>query len=184
VNVPNQLTCARIALTAVFLALMSRPGPGFKAAALVAFLLASATDYWDGRIARRSGQITQFGRLMDPIADKLLTLSAFFSFVFLGLIPLWTAGVVAARDAWVTGTRFTSRRGQAQEARKGGKGKTFFQFVYVSVGLVIVTLRETGAWRAGWEPAAAAFFLYGMLAVVAFTIWSGVSYLRASKGAA
>lgn len=176
-NVPNQLTCVRIALSALFPFILLRPGLPWKGAALVIFLAASATDYWDGRLARRHGQITPFGQLMDPIADKLLALGAFFAFAFAGFIPLWTAAVVALRDVIVTGIRFVLPPGKAQEAKKSGKRKTFFQFAYITGALTLLIALESSAWRSDWDAVVDTFFLYGMLAVVAMTVWSGVSYL-------
>ena len=80
-NLPNKLTVSRFALTGVFLAVMFARFPGHESVALALFSLAGITDFLDGRIARQRGLITNFGILMDPLADKILTCSAFIAFV-------------------------------------------------------------------------------------------------------
>ena len=88
-NVPNQLTVARFGLTVVFLAILFSEIAFYQSWALVIFMVASLTDYLDGKIARRDNLITDFGKLMDPLADKILTGAAFIAFVGLDRMPAW-----------------------------------------------------------------------------------------------
>ncbi len=182
-NVPNVLTCVRIVLAGVFLVLFLEADATLKFVALAVFLTASATDYLDGKIARSTGQITPFGQLMDPIADKLLTLSAFGSFVALGFLPLWTVLVVAGRDVLLTITRLFMKSGDKQAAHSSGKKKTAFQLFYIVAAVTIIAVRETASWKPAWESPARQFIHYGMLLVVAYTVWSGVQYLAAVRRA-
>ena len=97
-NLPNQLTILRIILTAFFVFLSFIPGLAFKALALIVFAAAALTDWLDGKIAKSRNLITNFGKIMDPIADKILVLGAFLSFIQLQLIPAWTVVVIIGRS--------------------------------------------------------------------------------------
>ncbi|MGH7197898.1 MAG: CDP-diacylglycerol--glycerol-3-phosphate 3-phosphatidyltransferase [Candidatus Omnitrophota bacterium] len=177
-NLPNRLTCTRILLTVLFMFLLFAPGVAPKALALGTFLLASFTDYWDGRIARRQGQITAFGKLMDPVADKILTLSAFLAFVQLNVIPAWMVVIIIARDLLITGIRFfLPARGDSQSARSSGKHKTALQFASIVGVLIFLTVKETDLWKPEWTPAAQEFIYYSMFLIVGVTLASGVWYL-------
>lgn len=180
-NIPNQLTCIRIALTVLFVWFFLSGGALFQWLALLTFIAASATDYWDGRIARRSGQITPFGKLMDPIADKLLTFSAFAIFAYLKLIPLWMVLAVVARDLIVTIWRLAlPAEGDARAARASGKRKTAIQFMFVVMVLIHVPLAEAGLWPDAWMPATRRAIEWSMLAITILTLWSGVQVLGKS----
>jgi CDP-diacylglycerol--glycerol-3-phosphate 3-phosphatidyltransferase len=182
-NTPNVLTCSRLVLTAIFLYFLSLHGFAARASALSTFLLATLTDYWDGRLARERGEVTRFGKLMDPIADKALTLAAFGAFAWLELIPVWMVALIVARDLGITAFRLqmADASGHAQEARWSGKAKTSFQFLAIVSVLGYLVVRETPAWHAAWDaPACRAIFL-GMLAVTAFTLWTGLHYFRKSR---
>lgn len=97
-NVPNRLTVSRFALTAIFLAVVFSKTPFGETISLAIFIVASLTDYFDGKIARRDKLITNFGILMDPLADKILTCSAFIAFVGLGWVSAWMVVVIVARE--------------------------------------------------------------------------------------
>src|SRR6204780_5283815 len=104
-NVPNQLTVSRFVLTAAFLAVVFSGFPFHETIALLLFSTASLTDYFDGKIARRDKLITNFGILMDPLADKILACSAFIAFVGLGWMPAWMVVIIVARELAITGLR-------------------------------------------------------------------------------
>ncbi len=181
-NLPNRLTCYRILLAVVFMFLLFSPGLLMKSFAIGAFLLASLTDYWDGRIARQTNQITRFGKLMDPVADKILTLSAFMAFVEMKIIPAWMVVVIIARDLLITGLRFLMpAEGVSQAAHASGKHKTVLGFLAILAILVFIALKETAFWKAVWTPPALVFIYWGMLVVVAVTLSSGVLYLIRNK---
>ena len=174
-NLPNQLTCLRIFLTILFMVLLFLPGALFKGLALILFLLASLTDYWDGRIARERNQITNFGKLMDPIADKLLTLSAFMAFVQMDIFPAWMVVVIIARDLLITGLRLVLPQDQdVQAVRSSGKHKTALQFASIVGILIFLVVRETPLWNPEWTSHAISFIYLSMLFIVGITLWSGV----------
>src|SRR5688572_31481622 len=97
-NLPNKLTVSRFLLTIAFVAAIYSPLPYHETIAMVLFITAAITDYYDGMIARRDKLITNFGILMDPLADKILVCSAFIAFVDRGWIPAWMAVIVVARE--------------------------------------------------------------------------------------
>ena len=99
-NLPNKLTISRFVLTVAFLAAMFSEIPYHETLALLLFSAASLTDYFDGMIARRDKLITNFGILMDPLADKILVCSAFIAFVGRGWMPAWMLGVCGATTLW------------------------------------------------------------------------------------
>ena len=150
----------------------------YAGAALAVFLAASLTDYLDGRIARQRNEVTSFGRLMDPIADKTLTLGAFGSFWALGILPgLWVL-VVAAREIFVTWVRlFSSRTNQDQAVRSSGKQKTVFQMIYISLVLAYLYVRRAPFWDSDWDSLAMRLVRLGMIFIVTLTLWSGLRLL-------
>jgi len=183
VNIPNSLTCLRIILAFVLLFLLFLNGLPSKILAFTVFIAASLTDYWDGRLARSSGQITLFGKLMDPIADKLLTLSAFIGFTQKGLILPWMVLLVVARDFLITGVRLTiPQKGDLHAARVSGKNKTVLQFVFIHLVLAFLVFKETRFWNASWEPGVLGVINGAMGIVVIATLWSGANYLIKNRG--
>src|SRR5574342_1135473 len=104
-NVPNVITLVRILLIPVFVALFITPTPDRSLSAAVIFVIAAVTDMLDGYIARRTGQVTKLGKLLDPIADKLLVLSALILLVNIDRISALVALLIIARELAVTGIR-------------------------------------------------------------------------------
>jgi CDP-diacylglycerol--glycerol-3-phosphate 3-phosphatidyltransferase len=146
-NLPNKLTVARFVLTLVFLALFFAPFRYNDSFALFVFAAASLTDYFDGKIARRDNLITNFGILMDPLADKILICSAFIAFVGRGLMPAWMVIIIVARELAITGLRLlAASRNLVIAAEKYGKHKTISQIVATISILVLVSYPEWGAW--------------------------------------
>jgi CDP-diacylglycerol--glycerol-3-phosphate 3-phosphatidyltransferase len=136
-NVPNKLTLSRFALTVLFLAVLFSDFPRHETVALLLFGAASLTDYFDGMIARRDKLITNFGILMDPLADKILVCSAFIAFVGEGWMPAWMAVIVVARELAITGLRLLAASKNLVLAAEGfGKHKTISQIVAILALLV------------------------------------------------
>jgi CDP-diacylglycerol--glycerol-3-phosphate 3-phosphatidyltransferase len=190
-NAPNQLTLARVVMTFVFVVVLMWKFPYSKTAALMLFAVASLTDLYDGILARRYKIITNFGTLMDPVADKILICSAFVAFVGLQIIPAWMAILVIAREFVITGLRLlAASKGVVMAAGWGGKNKTISQVVAASVILTGLALREDW-WtklglKAAWlDPFKTTVFpkiaLVFTLIAVAFTVSSGWSYLRNNR---
>jgi CDP-diacylglycerol---glycerol-3-phosphate 3-phosphatidyltransferase len=183
-NLPNKLTISRIALAIVFIVLLFRPGLVSKIFALVVFLAASATDLLDGYLAKKNNQITDFGRLMDPIADKILILSAFLAFVQMQLVPAWMVLVIIFREAAVTGLRILALgKGRVIAADNGGKHKTVSQVVAIFVILLLIIFRQADP--AFWSGRAESLYKNAifmlMLITVTLTLISGVSYLLKNR---
>ena len=123
----------------MFMFFLHTQGLAFKLAAFAVFGLACLTDYWDGYIARSRNQITTFGQLLDPIADKILIFAAFLSFVEMGLTPAWMVILMLIREVLLTGFRLlAATRGIVIPADKGGKHKTVLQIVMIFVLLIFL----------------------------------------------
>ncbi len=139
---PTQLSVLRIILTFIIIAFLLVPGPLPKTLALAGFVVASFTDWLDGYLARRWRQTSPFGALIDPIADKVLTLGLFAAFVWLGLVPLWMAAVIAVRELLITGVRLVVLRRQiVLPAAAEGKHKMVSQVVFLLMLLVVSLMR-------------------------------------------
>ena len=121
-TLPNVLTILRVLLTPVFLFLIFSQTWYNKILALIVFTIASLTDFYDGKIARRDGTSTAFGRFMDPLADKLLVSSALISFAVLGMVEAWLVAAMLIRDLSITGFRVWAIR-SGREVVKGGGGR-------------------------------------------------------------
>jgi CDP-diacylglycerol--glycerol-3-phosphate 3-phosphatidyltransferase len=133
-NLPNKLTLFRVILIPVFVVFMlvSVTGDTDKWIALAIFIIASLTDLLDGKIARKYNLITDFGKFMDPLADKLLVCSAMICLVSLGKIPAWIVIVIIAREFIISGFRLIAAdNGRVIAASYWGKFKTTFQMVMV-----------------------------------------------------
>ena len=163
-NLPNVLTLLRILLVPVLVvALLNETANGDLLAAIV-FALASATDAMDGYIARARNAITNFGKLMDPIADKLLVIAALVALVSLDRLAAWVAMVIIARELTVTVTRMhASQHGLVIASNWWGKAKTITQVA--AIFFLIAIGDPTPAWVDG--------LVYGMVAI---TLVSGVDY--------
>jgi CDP-diacylglycerol--glycerol-3-phosphate 3-phosphatidyltransferase len=143
-NLPNKLTSARLVLTMVFVAVLALPLPYKFSIGLVLFSIASFTDFLDGHYARKFGLVTTFGKLMDPLADKILMCSAFVVLCAENLIPAWVVVIILAREFLVTGIRLVATsQGAVLAADNLGKLKTVFQISTVIYFLVFRASTET-----------------------------------------
>ena len=179
-TLPTQLTLLRLLMTFVIMGLLFVPGWGAKATALVVFLLASATDWLDGYLARRWHLQSVLGALLDPIADKVLILGVFLTFVQLRLIPAWMVLIIAFREFFITGVRlFAASRNVVLSAAKEGKHKTVSQMTAIVVILGVLIARDalgqdalaaqTGGWLT-WT------VLGCMWVAMVLTFISGISF--------
>lgn len=179
-SLPNRLTIFRIFLTLVFVFFAVQTGVIFKIIAVVVFLMASLTDFYDGYYAKKYNLISDLGKMMDPIADKFLVLTAFFIFTFMHLIPAWMFVVIFAREVAVTFARlYAMRRGTVLAAEAAGKIKTVLQIFTIFTILIFMILAETnlpGHWPA-WLGRFYKGIYFLMLAVVSVTLFSGISFL-------
>ena len=140
-NVPNILSIARIILTPLFIILLFADFKMAKVFALLVFAIAAITDAYDGYLARKYNQITPECKFLDPLADKILVLSAFISFAFINIIDFWMVGIIIFRDLFVTGLRFImSSRGFEFVTSKLSKYKTAFQLTIIILTLIFISI--------------------------------------------
>lgn len=175
-NLPNKLTVSRLWLTAIFVVCFVVQIPLRFSLALAVFLLATLTDYLDGVIARRFGLITDFGKLMDPLADKILTASAFIGLCASGLIPAWAVIVIISREFLITGLRsLAASKAIVIPADKLGKHKTAWQMITIIYLLILLALGEWSAPEAVIRAGASAVpILIGITIIL--TVYSGLAY--------
>jgi len=140
-NTPNILSLIRIILTPLFIILLFADFKMAKVFALLVFAIAAITDAYDGHLARKYNQITPEGKFLDPLADKILVLSAFISFAFINIIDFWMVGIIIFRDLFVTGLRFImSSRGFEFVTSKLSKYKTAFQLTIIILTLIFISI--------------------------------------------
>jgi len=182
-NLPNKLTLSRIILAPVFLALLLVDEVWARVLALLTFVIAALTDMYDGWLARRTGVVTGFGKFMDPVADKILTSSAFIAFVALGYARVWMVLPIVFRELFITGLRSVAAyRGMVIRPSFMAKVKTFLQMLVITLILGYVNARTFAgplgwdwAWlEAAWIPD---LFDYLMLATMLITVYTGIDYL-------
>ena len=178
-NLPNQLTVLRLFLTLPFVVALSINFPGAKLLALGLFIAGSVTDYADGYIARKFKLITDFGKLMDPLVDKIMTVSAFICLVSLGSVPAWAVIVIVSREFLITGLRLiAAARGQVLPAERLGKHKTVWQIVTILYCLILVTISDHFGRLLSplTRMSLNAIGLTLIFLTVGLTLWSGISY--------
>ncbi len=188
-NLPNRLTLFRIILVPVFVIFMLLPnglGPWDYIIALIIFVVASLTDLLDGRIARKRNLVTDFGKFMDPLADKLLVCSALLCLMSIGMVPAWGVIIIVGREFVISGLRLIAAQHQIVIAAGiWGKLKTVFQMVSVILFLVAlpvssftVGIRSANAAAVDWF-----YFIVLLLALITFyicvalTVISMIDYL-------
>jgi CDP-diacylglycerol--glycerol-3-phosphate 3-phosphatidyltransferase len=140
-NLPNQLSLLRLILCAFMAIILSIPFNAQPPVVLALFILASFTDWLDGHLARRHNQITPLGKLLDPLADKILICTAFIGLLQEGIVPIWIVAAIMAREFLVTGLRLVSAaQGTVLSAEKLGKHKMLTQVSTIILGYGILTL--------------------------------------------
>ena len=156
-NLPNKLTASRFVLTVAFLVAMFSQVKFHESFALAFFVAAGISDFLDGLIARRRNLITNFGILMDPLADKIMVCSAFIAFVGVNWLPAWMAVVVVARELAITGLRLLAASKNVVLAAEGyGKHKTITQITAI-IAIFVWHIIEQDQWGAigraifGWH---------------------------------
>lgn len=181
-NLPNILTVSRIFATPLFLAMLFAETAYWRGGAVIVFLLASLTDLYDGRLARARDCVTEFGRFMDPLADKILVTSALVALALGRIVSAWLVVPIVVRDVVITGMRmYGLYQGRMMETSRLAKWKTTVQLITVIVILVLVGVQEM-ATIYGWEGLLAAADWLPVLsnglmaAVLLLTLLSGFHY--------
>ena len=179
-NWANRVTLSRLVLTVLFVLALNSSWSYARTTALLIFLIAGLTDLIDGEIARRYGVITNFGKLMDPLVDKIMVASAFISLVPLKAVPAWAATTVVARDFLITGLRLmATAKGRILPAESLGKQKTSWQMITIIFFLALLSIvelryaNETSTWWArAWSEAGPVL----VWITVALTVYSGLGF--------
>ena len=189
-NLPNKITISRIVMTLVFVALASMPidiheridvAKGFHLwfwrAGYIVAVIAGFTDFFDGYIARKYNQVTDFGKLMDPLGDKIHTMASFVVLTWYGIVPGWITILIVAREFGVTGLRtLAAKHGEVIAAKDIGKVKTMLQMLALAFG---------GCFWIDWLSKDGYTFTYVwpaiQIGVVALTIYSGFDYFWKSR---
>lgn len=183
-NVPNILTIARFGLTVVFIWLFQQEGAYAKAAAACVFATAAITDFFDGYIARKYNLKSDFGAIADPIADKFLTLSAFYLFAQLAFFPLWMFVVIAGREIILTLLRFWGMfLGAVIAADTWGKYKTTLQMVVIILMLIKAASYQCSFWTEEIYKNVHNGILILMYATVFLTVYSGLVQIMKNRKA-
>lgn len=188
-NLPNKLTVVRIVLAPLFLLLLLVEFPFHNLVAAAVFGAAALTDLFDGKIARKRGLITNLGKFLDPLADKMLTTAAFLGFMALGRLDVWALMLILTREFMVTSVRLVAAKdGTVIAASFAGKAKTVAQFVSI---LFMLAALEFASWQqtllAGFALPDLVFevpLLVGWLLVwvsVVLTVISGCQYVWAYR---
>jgi len=183
-TISNKLTISRIVLTFVFMGCLFSKGLFPKSLALFIFLICCFTDYFDGYLAKKRNEVTNLGIILDPIADKVLTLGAFLAFVEMKLIPAWIVVIIVARELTITGLRLAAlTRGEVIGAGRGGKHKTVSQLVSILSILVFIVIKEAGIsafsfWNPTFEYWYRQIIFLLMLVTVSLTVISGLSFIK------
>lgn len=173
-NLPNKLTIARIASVPFFIAAYMS---GLYIVAFVLFIIASFTDLLDGKIARKYNLVTNFGKIMDPLADKILVYSAFCLMVEDGTVPGWMLIVILAREFVIGGMRTVAASdGTVIAAGMSGKIKTVLQMIAVPLLLLTAAISQEELFY--YADLAAQMFLWASLIM---TVYSGVEYIAKNK---
>lgn len=177
-NLPNKLTVLRVCMIPVFLLFFYMPVPLQYIWALLIFAAASLTDMLDGRIARKYNLITDFGKFMDPLADKLLVVSAIICLMGVGFVSPLVVIVIVSREFLVTSLRLVAApKGIVIAADRWGKYKTVSQMVWICVSLLMLGLQDAGVAL----PFADALNLILVTVVTLLTLLSGFNYLYKNR---
>ncbi len=186
-TLPNQLTILRIILTPIFLYLFLSKDPFLIQISLIVFFIAALTDWYDGWLARKFNYITDWGKFWDPLADKILTSTAFLGFVFVGLLELWMVILIIFRDLIVTLLRiYAENRGYNFVTSYYAKWKTVLQMVFLYYLLLLYGGLNTIEVYTGNEnlfnQLSNENLIYAiMLVITIITVHSGVTYLLKNK---
>lgn len=198
-NLPNLITIGRIGLAIVIIPLLFIDRFDMRLAAFVIFLVAAISDLWDGHLARTRGLITDLGKLLDPIADKLLLAATFISFYLLshgyapadrfpwltGVFPLWIVLLIFGRELFITLFRsYALRQGVVIAAGPAGKYKTVCQNIFIGAAILWYALQSAargngwdGDFWSGWQTFHLAFSVVTLSIAVILTVYSLLVYL-------
>ncbi len=184
---PNQLTVLRIILTPIFLFLFLQDEPLMIQISFIVFLLAAITDWYDGWLARKFNYITEWGKFLDPLADKVLTSTAFVALVITGILELWMVLLIILRDIIVTGLRmYADNKKVTFSTSYTAKVKTFSQMFFLYYLLLFYTINTIEPLNIEYKYLLnsllnPALIYYVMLAITLFTVYTGITYVISNR---
>jgi CDP-diacylglycerol--glycerol-3-phosphate 3-phosphatidyltransferase len=187
-NLPNILTLSRIPLMFVIVSLMECHWPGAASLAFILFIAGAVSDWLDGYIARKRGLVSNFGKLMDALTDKIFVLGLMISFVDTDALPIYWVLLVLCREFLITGMRMVAAsKGVVFAAERGGKQKTVTQLIAIGFLLFVPMLEIDLARVLPWDLGPFADLLHNMglsifIVAVFFTLWSGYRYFMKYRG--
>ncbi len=180
---PNQLTVLRIILTPIFLYLFLSGDVFLQQISLVVFIVAAITDWYDGWLARKFNYITEWGKFMDPLADKFLTSAAFFALAAIGILEYWMVWLIVLRDFFITGLRsYAEFKGKSFPTSLAAKWKTFIQMIFLYYLLVIITLKTFESLQTNFSTLFSVLLnetmiYFVMLGITLYTLITAVLYM-------
>jgi len=184
---PNQLTILRIVLTPVFLYFFISDDLLMKQISLAVFFVAALSDWYDGWLARKFNYITEWGKFMDPLADKILTSAAFIGFVFVGLLEWWMVAIILVRDFIITFLRiYADRKGFVFTTSFYAQWKTLLQMVFLYYLLILYVGSVTPELNSEFSKVFQALLnpellYFIMLLITIITVHSGLFYINKNK---
>lgn len=186
-TIANMLTVSRLFIAPMFLAFILTDSAFGMSAAVLLFFVGALTDWFDGYLARKYGEESELGKFLDPLADKVLTSTAFVSLYIVDVMPLWMLVVIVLRDFGTTAMRSVAEeKGKHIVTSRNAKVKTFLQMVFISYALCLMWLSKTWTDAELMEKARAVLYsastYYLMLGITLFTIWTAVEYVFANPG--
>lgn len=182
-NTPNKLTLSRIILSPIFMVFFLMENVYCRALSLLIFAVASLTDLWDGHLARKYGIVTNFGKFMDPLADKILTSTAFISFVALGYVKAWMIMLIIIREFFITGLRsLAAYRGMVISPTLTAKIKTVLQMITIVAILLYINMKtflEATGYTGGFFESTLVIQTFDWLVLITtvVTVLTGIDYL-------
>lgn len=182
-SIPNSLTVFRIFLTPLFVILLFSDSPLSKELSLLVYVIAALTDWYDGWVARKYGYTSRWGKFLDPLADKILSSAALFSFGYLKLVDLWMIWIIVLRDFTITGLRSVAEwHDRPIVTSKTAQAKTFGEFIVIYYILILYVCENVPLVRTGYSQLIQSLMhpqvLFGMMLLVTIsTIGTGVMYL-------
>jgi len=186
-TIPNQLTVTRIILTPIFALLFLSSDKTLNQISLIVFLIAALTDWYDGWLARKYNYISELGKFLDPLADKILTSTAFFSFVYVGLLNFWMVLIVVIRDLIVTLLRvYGQYKNRTFSTSFLAKLKTSLQMIFLYYLLLVYIGIEKELFSfidRSWNNILLNkdFINYPMLFITIITVYTGIEYLYTNR---
>ena len=182
-SIPNSLTIFRIILTPVFILLLLADSPFLKELSLLVYVIAALTDWYDGWVARKYGYISRWGKFLDPLADKILSSAALFTFAYLDIVRLWMVWIIVVRDFMITGLRSVAElHDRPIVTSKTAQAKTFGEFIVIYYILILYIADHVPILHTQYDPLIQTLMnpqvLFGMMLLVTIsTIGTGIMYL-------